>query len=147
MRYEWSKGLSADLARNLPAQPRWVRARASLTTLGSSGLTSCSFLPSNLSAVITETFLSWLPALRLASPLIPAECVECWTLEPLEAVGEEMKNSSPHGHLSGDHHTYMSTNIQGEDASLHVHISRDVHSRQLNQKSSLRELIESVHSR
>lgn len=73
--------LSADMGRNLPAQPRWVRAGASLTTLGSSGLTSCSLLPSNLSAAITETFLSSFPALRLASPLIPAECVECWTTE------------------------------------------------------------------
>lgn len=84
MRSEWTKGagLSADLGRNLPAQPWWVRPGARLTALGSSGLTSCSFLPSNLSAVITETFLSSLPASRLASPLIPAECVECWTPEP-----------------------------------------------------------------
>lgn len=63
------------------AQARWGPAGASLTTLGSSGLTSCSLQPSNLSAVITETFLSSLPALRPASPFIPAECVECWTTE------------------------------------------------------------------
>lgn len=55
--------------------------------------------------VITETFLSSLPASPQASPLIPAECVECWLAEAEEpgqpeASGEEMNNINKQGHLN-----------------------------------------------
>lgn len=56
------------------------------------------FLPPSSLPVITETFLSSFPALPQASPLIPVECVECWTGEPSSqaAGGEQTRGNEQH---------------------------------------------------
>lgn len=90
MRYDWTKGtgLAADTVL-------WAVCGMEICLLnnGESSLEPASqhwgplawphvpFFPPISLAAITETFLSSLPALQQASPLIPAECVECWTTE------------------------------------------------------------------
>lgn len=125
---------------------------ASLTPLDSSGLTSCSVLPSTLSALITaETFLSSLPALRLASPLIPAECVECWPTEASSQAargnrGGNEQQQQTRAPERRDHHmwTYRGNVCHSTCTSRET---LPVRSLERNQKSSLGELIESVHIR